>query len=162
VVRRVSVQVARRQRRQPVADVHLVADTDALELEAERAEAEAAGAAALGKAAPAKAAKAARKKLDEAISEYACSGTFPLKIAVDGVRFPNEEAYLRGLPAFEMWHIHRADAPQVAGHTSEVEQKNITVHVDTDVVLQNNGTIAQLLAIVDMVFIHHDTHGGGA
>jgi CRISPR-associated protein Csb2 len=52
----------------PVADVHLVADTDALELEAERAEAEAAGAAALGKAAAAKAAKAARKKLDEAIA----------------------------------------------------------------------------------------------
>jgi len=90
------------------------------------------------------------KKLDEAISEYACSGTFPLKIAVDGVRFPNEEAYLRGLPAFEMWHIHRADAPQVAGHTSEVEQKRITVDVDTDLVLQNNGTVAQLLAVVDM------------
>lgn len=71
------------------------------------------------------------------------------KVAVDGVRFPNEEAFLRSLPGFEMWHIYRADAPQVAGHVSEVEQKRITVDVERDAVIQNNGTILQLWAIVD-------------
>ena len=71
------------------------------------------------------------------------------RVAVDGVRFPNEEAYLRSLPGFEMWHIYRADAPQVAGHASETEQKRITVDVERDAVIQNNGTILQLWAIVD-------------
>lgn len=71
------------------------------------------------------------------------------KVAVDGVRFPNEEAFLRSLPGFEMWHIARRDAPQVAGHVSEVEQKRITVDVERDAVIQNNGTVPQLWAIVD-------------
>lgn len=93
------------------------------------------------------------KKLDEALHKhFSSSAVFPLKVAVDGVRFPNEEAYLRGLVGFEMWHIHRPNGPAVAGHVSEVEQKRITVNVDTDIVLQNNGTVAQLLHVVDMVF----------
>lgn len=92
------------------------------------------------------------KKLDETLQKhFSSSAVFPLKVAVDGVRFQNEEAYLRGLVGFEMWHIHRPNGPAVASHVSEVEQKNITVCVDTDVLLQNNGTVAQLLAIIDLV-----------
>lgn len=76
------------------------------------------------------------------------------RVAVDGVRFPNEEAFLRSLPGFEMWHIVRRDAPQVASHASEAEQKRITVDVERDVVIQNNGTIEQLRAIVDQIMQH--------
>lgn len=78
-------------------------------------------------------------------------GDYDVRVAVDGVRFPNEEAYLRSLLGFEMWHIYRADAPQVAGHVSEVEQKRITVDVERDAVIQNNGTIPQLWAIVNQL-----------
>ena len=101
------------------------------------------------------------KKLDEALQKhFSASAVFPLKLAVDGVRFANEEAYLRGLVGFEMWHIYRPGGPAVASHVSEVEQKNITVHVDTDVVILNNGTIAQLLHIVDVGL--DDAYGGDA
>ena len=93
------------------------------------------------------------KKLAERMCQITGDGgdIHDARVAVDGVRFPNEEAFLRSLPGFEMWHVVRQGGPEVAAHASEIEQKRITVDMTRDALLQNNGTIPQLRAIVDML-----------
>lgn len=93
------------------------------------------------------------KKLAERYSQFLIASVHPrpFQVVVDGVRYPNEVAWLRGSPGSELWHLER-DVPRVAAHTSEIPLERLR----HDFVIWNDGTIDELSRAVDELMTYKE------
>ena len=91
------------------------------------------------------------KKLADRHSELLASECCGMRVVVDGVRYPNEVAWLRGSPDSVLWHLER-DVPRVAAHTSETPLER----APHDVVIRNDGTIDELSRAVDELMTYKE------